>query len=57
MFTPIARRHPIVEDTSSPLERPVTKALPRAMAFKINARWEMDLSPGTLTVPCSEMGG
>jgi hypothetical protein len=46
----------MVEITSSPPESPWTKASPRAMAFRIKERWEMDLSPGTERTPPKEAG-
>ena len=51
ILAPNAMRHRMVEATSAPLERPVTWAVPRAIAFKIRARCEMDLSPGTERAP------
>ena len=54
--TPIALRHPIVETTSPPSDRPFTAARPRATALRIRARWEIDLSPGTEMSPFNESG-
>ena len=36
--TPMALRHPMVETTSPPSDRPLTTARPRATAFRIRAR-------------------
>src|SRR5579884_289524 len=54
--TPRARRQPAVLSTSAPGERPRTRATPSATAFRISARWEMDLSPGTRTSPSRRRG-
>ena len=56
MLTPMACRQCMVETTSSPPDRPCTKASPWAMAFRIKERWEMDLSPGTERTPPNDVG-
>ncbi len=42
-----------VRNTSSPSSRPVMRVSPMARAANIRARWEMDLSPGTVMTPWS----
>src|SRR5579884_2594727 len=54
--TPSARRQPAVLSTSAPGDSPRTRATPSATAFRISARWEMDLSPGTRTSPSRRRG-
>src|SRR5207244_2816877 len=54
--TPRARRQPAVLDTSAPDDRPRTRAGPSATAFRIRARCEIDLSPGSRTSPSSRCG-
>ncbi len=54
---PIARRASAVARTSSPSSRPVIRLLPTARAENINARCEIDLSPGTKIFPVSEPDG
>ena len=54
--TPMPRRQAMVDITSSPLERPVTRAVPWAMALRMRERCEMDLSPGTASSPPSLAG-
>jgi hypothetical protein len=41
----------MVDITSSPFDKPVTWAVPLAIAFRMSARCEMDLSPGTAISP------
>ena len=48
---PRARIASRVRCTSSPSERPVMVVVPSASAASSRARWEMDLSPGTRSVP------
>ncbi len=53
MSAPSARMAAAVWSTSSPVSRPWMVVSPIAMAPNISARWEIDLSPGTRTVPDS----
>ena len=48
---PIARMAAAVAKTSSPSSKPEIWLVPTASALNIRARCEMDLSPGTLSVP------
>jgi uncharacterized protein (TIGR02300 family) len=48
---PSARTAPAVLVTSPDSKSPDIRVSPRAMAPRIRARWEMDLSPGTRAVP------
>jgi hypothetical protein len=48
---PIARMAAAVAKTSSPASKPEILLVPTASALNISARCEMDLSPGTLSVP------
>ena len=48
---PMALTAAAVARTSSPSSRPVTRVSPTQSAPSINARWEIDLSPGTRTAP------
>src|SRR5215207_2070080 len=50
---PSARRTPAVARTSAESRTPRTRPAPVASAPRISARWEMDLSPGTRTVPAT----
>jgi hypothetical protein len=49
--TPMARRQAAVLSGSSAGSRPSMRVVPSAMAPNNRARWEIDLSPGTRTVP------
>ncbi len=51
MPAPIARNAPAVACTSSPSRSPSITVSPTASAPNISARWLIDLSPGTVTVP------
>ena len=53
MSAPIARIAAAVASTSSPSSRPVMRLCPTARLENISARWLIDLSPGTVTVPVS----
>jgi hypothetical protein len=53
MVAPSARIAAAVRRTSSPVRRPVIVVSPTANAPNMSARWEMDLSPGTVMVPVS----
>ena len=44
---------PSIDVRSSPSHRFDTCAVPPAIALRRMARWEMDLSPGSLTSPSS----
>ena len=46
--TPIARSAAAVDSTSLPSQRPSIRLRPTAIAASISARWEIDLSPGTV---------
>jgi len=50
-LAPSARMARPVLITSSPSSRPAMAVSPTVRAPKISARWEIDLSPGTRTVP------
>ncbi|CAI8221688.1 MAG: Uncharacterised protein [Alphaproteobacteria bacterium] len=41
----------MVASTSAASKRPLTRLVPVAIEAKIRARWEIDLSPGTRTMP------
>ena len=51
MSAPIALIAAAVASTSSPSSKPVIRLSPTASAESISARWLIDLSPGTVTVP------
>jgi hypothetical protein len=55
--TPRLRRHAAVDATSAPGARPAMDVRPRAIAPSIRYRCEIDLSPGTVSVPASERAG
>ena len=48
---PSARTQRIDERTSSESSTPITRLVPSAIAEKSTARWEIDLSPGTVMAP------
>src|SRR5438270_5896096 len=52
---PMASTAPRVRVTSWPGDRPLRVEVPSARAARSRARWEMDLSPGTVTVPRTAM--
>ena len=51
MSTPIARKQSMVERQSAPSRKCVIRVVPSEIAPSITARWEMDLSPGTVNSP------
>ena len=51
METPICRKQRMVERQSAPVKKLVISVVPWAMEPSITARWEMDLSPGTVSSP------
>jgi hypothetical protein len=51
IVTPIDRRQAAVLRGSSAGSNPSMVVVPSAMAPKSSERWEMDLSPGTVTWP------
>src|SRR5579859_2658931 len=52
-FTPRARTAARVARQSAPGRNPLMRVSPSAMAPSSSARWEMDLSPGTVSLPLS----
>ena len=54
---PSARKALAVASTSPASSRPVTFVSPTALAARISARWEMDLSPGASTHPANAIPG
>ena len=57
METPILRKQSMVDRQSSPIRKPVIWVVPLARAPSMTARWEMDLSPGTVISPRSGAQG
>ena len=57
MSTPRARIASRVERVSAASRKPSMTASPAAMALNSSARWVIDLSPGTSTVPRRRAGG
>jgi hypothetical protein len=53
ILTPSVLKASIVLWLSSPPERFAMRLVPFAIAEKITARWPIDLSPGTVSSPCS----
>ena len=51
MSTPIWRKQEMVERQSAPSRKPWISVVPLAMEPSMTLRWEMDLSPGTVTEP------
>ena len=54
--TPRPVRQRRVASRSAPVDRPETVAVPWAIALRMRARWEMDLSPGRDRVPSRRRG-
>src|SRR5690606_36990803 len=57
MRTPMARKAFSVDSASSPSRNPLTSVTPSAIAPSMIDRCEMDLSPGTRTVPVTQPPG
>ena len=51
METPMRSKQEMVERQSAPWRNPSISVRPLAMAPNMTLRWEMDLSPGTVTSP------